>query len=261
MSLNIIFCLFSTKVDVMLFFFFSSRRRHTSWPRDWSSDVCSSDLPGRLRPWERSGPPVSSPGERGQQRGAGEAAPEGQRERRQRRDPDQDRREGDGGDPDRHPGGHGRLRDSGWAGSLHRPGNRSSTAATKRSAAARSAAASGSGARPRWAASAASTRAGSTLARAHSPPSTLEQSSPSSSRRHARQAFSTRSANEPCRTAQRRATPERRQTARYSSRSGSVAPGPPRWLLGSGGAVETCSSNGGRGGGAVATEAVTRLSS
>src|SRR6266508_1362651 len=28
------------------FFFFSSRRRHTSWPRDWSSDVCSSDLAG-----------------------------------------------------------------------------------------------------------------------------------------------------------------------------------------------------------------------
>src|SRR5437660_8328427 len=26
------------------FFFFPSRRRHTSWPRDWSSDVCSSDL-------------------------------------------------------------------------------------------------------------------------------------------------------------------------------------------------------------------------
>src|SRR5207253_6068746 len=23
------------------FFFFSSRRRHTRWPRDWSSDVCS----------------------------------------------------------------------------------------------------------------------------------------------------------------------------------------------------------------------------
>src|SRR5215510_15341764 len=30
----------------MLFFFFSSRRRHTRWPRDWSSDVCSSDLVG-----------------------------------------------------------------------------------------------------------------------------------------------------------------------------------------------------------------------
>src|SRR5439155_2997107 len=25
-------------------FFSSSRRRHTRWPRDWSSDVCSSDL-------------------------------------------------------------------------------------------------------------------------------------------------------------------------------------------------------------------------
>src|SRR5207248_6164394 len=25
-------------------FFFSSRRRHTRWPRNWSSDVCSSDL-------------------------------------------------------------------------------------------------------------------------------------------------------------------------------------------------------------------------
>src|SRR5690625_83058 len=27
-----------------MMFFFSSRRRHTIWPRDWSSDVCSSDL-------------------------------------------------------------------------------------------------------------------------------------------------------------------------------------------------------------------------
>src|SRR5690606_40619473 len=27
-------------------FFFSSRRRHTIFSRDWSSDVCSSDLPG-----------------------------------------------------------------------------------------------------------------------------------------------------------------------------------------------------------------------
>src|SRR5579862_8956700 len=35
-----------------LFFFFSSRRRHTRWNCDWSSDVCSSDLesrPARLR--------------------------------------------------------------------------------------------------------------------------------------------------------------------------------------------------------------------
>src|SRR2546422_850787 len=28
----------------MVFFFFSSRRRHTRCSRDWSSDVCSSDL-------------------------------------------------------------------------------------------------------------------------------------------------------------------------------------------------------------------------
>src|SRR5690606_40545825 len=29
---------------VCFFFFFSSRRRHTRFSRDWSSDVCSSDL-------------------------------------------------------------------------------------------------------------------------------------------------------------------------------------------------------------------------
>src|SRR5438309_5281408 len=28
----------------VVFFFFSSRRRHTRWNCDWSSDVCSSDL-------------------------------------------------------------------------------------------------------------------------------------------------------------------------------------------------------------------------
>src|SRR6266700_5501191 len=30
------------------FFFFSSRRRHTRFSRDWSSDVCSSDLTDEL---------------------------------------------------------------------------------------------------------------------------------------------------------------------------------------------------------------------
>src|SRR3989449_9616548 len=34
---------------MLFFFFFSSRRRHTRCSRDWSSDVCSSDLPA-LRP-------------------------------------------------------------------------------------------------------------------------------------------------------------------------------------------------------------------
>src|SRR5690606_41124415 len=32
------------RVSVVIFFFFSSRRRHTRFSRDWSSDVCSSDL-------------------------------------------------------------------------------------------------------------------------------------------------------------------------------------------------------------------------
>src|SRR3712207_8784321 len=32
----------------LVFFFFSSRRRHTRYWRDWSSDVCSSDLLGLL---------------------------------------------------------------------------------------------------------------------------------------------------------------------------------------------------------------------
>src|SRR5690606_39521264 len=32
-----------------IFFFFSSRRRHTRFSRDWSSDVCSSDLPEHIR--------------------------------------------------------------------------------------------------------------------------------------------------------------------------------------------------------------------
>src|SRR6266853_4393146 len=32
------------KGNLFVFFFFSSRRRHTSFDCDWSSDVCSSDL-------------------------------------------------------------------------------------------------------------------------------------------------------------------------------------------------------------------------
>src|SRR5207253_5090865 len=41
---------------VLVVFFFPSRRRHMRWPRDWSSDVCSSDLEyldwGPGRNWE-----------------------------------------------------------------------------------------------------------------------------------------------------------------------------------------------------------------
>src|SRR5437660_7472443 len=38
--LNCVVC----RTSARFYFFFSSRRRHTRWPRDWSSDVCSSDL-------------------------------------------------------------------------------------------------------------------------------------------------------------------------------------------------------------------------
>src|SRR5699024_11800854 len=34
----------SVQQSMNVFFFFSSRRRHTRSKRDWSSDVCSSDL-------------------------------------------------------------------------------------------------------------------------------------------------------------------------------------------------------------------------
>src|SRR2546422_8146247 len=34
----------TTDFAMPVFFFFSSRRRHTRCSRDWSSDVCSSDL-------------------------------------------------------------------------------------------------------------------------------------------------------------------------------------------------------------------------
>src|SRR5690606_40540351 len=52
-----------------MFFFFSSRRRHTRFSRDWSSDVCSSDLDERA-------------GEAADRTGAGERLAEDLRERR-----------------------------------------------------------------------------------------------------------------------------------------------------------------------------------
>src|SRR6266511_4866650 len=41
-------------IFLFVIFFFSSRRRHTRFPRDWSSDVCSSDL--------TAAPAVDTPG-------------------------------------------------------------------------------------------------------------------------------------------------------------------------------------------------------
>src|SRR5690348_18105529 len=59
------------RVDEGLFFFFSSRRRHTRWTGDWSSDVCSSDLSGTVlavvaaRLAGALGEPVCKPGVQG----------------------------------------------------------------------------------------------------------------------------------------------------------------------------------------------------
>src|SRR2546422_4285986 len=46
-------------ICIILFFFFSSRRRHTRCSRDWSSDVCSSDL--RNQPRMPIKPPIFHP--------------------------------------------------------------------------------------------------------------------------------------------------------------------------------------------------------
>src|SRR6266568_3282846 len=77
-------------------FFFSSRRRHTRWNCDWSSDVCSSDLdvdrgtqegPGGSRPQrqadsEAAQPPArrAEPAVRGQSGGRAPPAGEGDHE-------------------------------------------------------------------------------------------------------------------------------------------------------------------------------------
>src|SRR5947209_5216157 len=44
-----IYTLPNFQVPFLLLLFFSSRRRHTSYWRDWSSDVCSSDLRFRCK--------------------------------------------------------------------------------------------------------------------------------------------------------------------------------------------------------------------
>src|SRR5207249_8121767 len=51
-------------VNLGFFFFFSSRRRHTRSKRDWSSDVCSSDLYPTVRDFL---PPAGAPVEHGAQ--------------------------------------------------------------------------------------------------------------------------------------------------------------------------------------------------
>src|SRR3712207_8253095 len=52
-------------LKICKYFFFSSRRRHTRYWRDWSSDVCSSDLGKNLSQGSRSAPDAEllAPGE------------------------------------------------------------------------------------------------------------------------------------------------------------------------------------------------------
>src|SRR6266511_4956096 len=76
---------------LLVFFFFSSRRRHTIFSRDWSSDVCSSDLtrarpprpPGRPGPVRVPGRPAcpwtGRPARRGGTRRSPSPAPAGPR--------------------------------------------------------------------------------------------------------------------------------------------------------------------------------------
>src|SRR5579864_9584393 len=52
--------IFQVFADNKLFFFFSSRSRHTRLTCDWSSDVCSSDLVGwRLPRRQPTGPHIT----------------------------------------------------------------------------------------------------------------------------------------------------------------------------------------------------------
>src|SRR5436309_15616659 len=77
-----------------LFFFFSSRRRHTRFSRDWSSDVCSSDLhpapplPDRTPLWgdvvRRSDVEAAAPGDH-QGRGRPPSRPRAQERSEERR--------------------------------------------------------------------------------------------------------------------------------------------------------------------------------
>src|SRR2546427_5613099 len=64
MILVYVLCSFSLNIDCILalrgcslsfFFFFSSRRRHTRFDCDWSSDVCSSDLQTLMSEYVRTG--------------------------------------------------------------------------------------------------------------------------------------------------------------------------------------------------------------
>src|SRR5699024_5207729 len=76
-SLNFRLVCFLSQFVLRVFFFFSSRSRHTSSKRDWSSDVCSSDLLRPRRHAHRRRPLQRRPGRGGTRarRAGGTAAP------------------------------------------------------------------------------------------------------------------------------------------------------------------------------------------
>src|SRR5215204_1002720 len=79
-------------VERLVHFFFSSRRRHTRSLCDWSSDVCSSDLPGcppRTPRTRRSGAARAEPPGRAEERRVG-------KECRSRRPPYQQKKKTEG---------------------------------------------------------------------------------------------------------------------------------------------------------------------
>src|SRR5476649_3035351 len=61
------FSFFLLYSSCFFFFFFSSRRRHTRSLCDWSSDVCSSDLPRPRRPARRPKSPTRRPQDRSEE--------------------------------------------------------------------------------------------------------------------------------------------------------------------------------------------------
>src|SRR3712207_6917494 len=71
----------------ILFFFFSSRRRHTRYWRDWSSDVCSSDLRRSVAGGKGRGGLLRHVEELGPRTGDQELADIGRRPRAHERDP------------------------------------------------------------------------------------------------------------------------------------------------------------------------------
>src|SRR5262249_57168749 len=58
-------CVVDSSVRFLVFFFFSSRRRHTRLVSDWSSDVCSSDLTLEEPPDQAGADPLRRPGDHG----------------------------------------------------------------------------------------------------------------------------------------------------------------------------------------------------